>query len=53
VAAAAMFLKDSLGQIPVEELISNLAKDKGKRLTGELHKNCVLFLGYIKSEVWV
>lgn len=39
VAAAAMFLKDSLGQEPVQELISNLAKDKdGKILVEDILK---------------
>lgn len=39
VAAAAMFLKDSLGQEPVKELISNLAKDKdGKILVEDIVK---------------
>lgn len=39
VAAAAMFLKDSLGQEPVQELISNLAKDKdGKILVEDIVK---------------
>lgn len=38
-AAAAMFLKDSLGQEPVQELISNLAKDKdGKILVEDIVK---------------
>ena len=30
VAAAAMFVKDTLGREPVQELIRNLAKDEGK-----------------------
>ncbi|MCO5550546.1 hypothetical protein L7F22_004033 [Adiantum nelumboides] len=39
VAAATMFLKDSLGQISLEELISNLAKDKdGKILIEDIVK---------------
>jgi len=29
VAAAALYLKDTLGQEPVQDLVSNLAKDKG------------------------
>lgn len=38
-AAAAMFLKDSLGQEPVQELISNLAKDTdGKILVEDIVK---------------
>ncbi|MCO5603760.1 hypothetical protein L7F22_057912 [Adiantum nelumboides] len=38
-AAAAMYLKDSLGQEPVRELISNLAKDKdGKILVEDIVK---------------
>eukprot|EP00249_Psilotum_nudum_P023945 c29036_g1_i1 orf=318-2618(+) len=39
VAAAALFLKDSLGQDPVQELISNLAKDQdGKILVEDIVK---------------
>ncbi|KAI5075324.1 hypothetical protein GOP47_0009400 [Adiantum capillus-veneris] len=39
VAAATMFLKDSLGQISLQELISNLAKDKdGKILVEDIVK---------------
>lgn len=38
-AAAAMYLKDSLGQEPVQELISNLSKDKdGKILVEDIVK---------------
>eukprot|EP01018_Ginkgo_biloba_P002987 Gb_27296 [translate_table: standard] len=39
VAAAALYLKDTLGQEPVQELISNLAKDKdGKILVEDIVK---------------
>jgi len=41
VAAAAAYLKDTIGKEGVQELISNLSKDKGPFTIWHLH--CILF----------
>lgn len=37
VAAAAMYLKDTLGKEGVQELISNLSKDRGQTFSNFVH----------------
>ena len=54
VAAAALYLKDTLGQEPVQDLVSNLAKDKGIFLVKTKPRGYAIYKDvYIDDIVWI